>query len=112
MHFFDVKLEDHAVHTSSMIPTQFHNQKLSYVVGPDGSPLTINDLPPGNTQRWVARKKAQVVVAVRGVLLSLEQACQRYALTVEEFLSWQRAIDKFGLKGLRTSRSQEYRRIE
>jgi hypothetical protein len=29
-----------------------------------------------------------VVAAVRGGLLSLEEACQRYTLTTEEFLSW------------------------
>ncbi|NTB71722.1 DUF1153 domain-containing protein, partial [Agrobacterium tumefaciens] len=30
---------------------------------------------------------AEVVAAVRGGLLSLEEACERYTLTVEEFLS-------------------------
>jgi hypothetical protein len=57
------------------------------VIGPDGSPLTIADLPPPNTRRWVIRRKAEVVAAVRGGLLSLEEACNRYTLTVEEFLS-------------------------
>ena len=80
-----------------------------YVVGPDGSPLTMADLPPGNTRRWVIRRKAEVVAAVRGGLLSLEEACERYALTVEEFLSWQRSIDRHGLAGLRTTRIQDYR---
>jgi hypothetical protein len=28
---------------------------------------------------------------------------------VEEFLAWQRAIDKYGLAGLRTTRVQQYR---
>ena len=55
------------------------------------------------------RRKAEVVAAVRGGLLSLEEACQRYTLTVEEFLGWQRAIDKHGLAGLRTTRLQQYR---
>ena len=81
-----------------------------YVIGPDGSPLTIADLPaPGTKKRWVARRKAQVVAAVRGGLLSLEEACSRYMLTVDEFLSWQSSIERHGLAGLRTTRIQQYR---
>ena len=83
--------------------------RVKYVIGPDGSPLTIADLPPRNTRRWVIRRKAEVVAAVRGGLLSLEEACQRYTLTVEEFLSWQHSIDEHGLAGLRTTRIQHYR---
>jgi hypothetical protein len=83
--------------------------RVKYVIGPDGSPLTINDLPPTNTRRWVIRRKAEVVAAVRGGLLSLEEACQRYTLTVEEFLNWQHSIEHHGLAGLRTTRIQHYR---
>ena len=83
--------------------------RVRYVIGPDGSPLTIADLPPSNAQRWVIRRKAEVVAAVRGGLLSLEEACNRYTLTVDEFLSWQALIDKHGLAGLRATRVQEYR---
>ena len=45
--------------------------RVKYVIGPDGSPLTIADLPPKTTRRWVIRRKAEVVAAVRGGLLSL-----------------------------------------
>jgi hypothetical protein len=83
--------------------------RVSYVIGPDGSPLTLADLPPPNTKRWVIRRKAEVVAAVRGGLLSLDEACRRYTLTVEEFLAWQRAIDRFGMPGLRATRVQQYR---
>ncbi|MCL7996746.1 DUF1153 domain-containing protein [Brucella pseudogrignonensis] len=83
--------------------------RIKYVIGPDGSPLTIADLPPASTRRWVIRRKAEVVAAVRGGLLSLEEACQRYTLTVEEFLGWQSSIDEHGLAGLRTTRIQQYR---
>ena len=79
------------------------------VIGPAGQPLTVDSLPPPNTKRWVIRRKAEVVAAVRGGLLSLEEACQRYTLTVEEFLSWQRSIDRHGLPGLRATRVQDYR---
>ena len=83
--------------------------RVKYVIGPDGSPLTIADLPPISTRRWVIRRKAEAVAAVRGGLLSLEEACARYTLTVDEFLSWQISIDQFGLAGLRTTRIQQYR---
>jgi len=89
--------------------TDLVRPRVKYVIGPDGSPLTIADLPPTNTRRWVIRRKAEVVAAVRGGLLSLEEACQRYRLTVEEFLSWQASIEEYGLQGLRTTRIQQYR---
>lgn len=88
---------------------ELRRPRVSYVIGPDGSPLTLSDLPPPNTRRWVIRRKAEVVAAVRGGLLTLEDACRRYTLTVEEFLGWQRAIDRHGLPGLRATRVQQYR---
>ncbi len=74
----------------------------------DGLETMFADLPPAGT-RWVPRRKAQVVLAVRGGVISLDEACNRYALTVEEFLFWQRAVDKYGLAGLRATHAQEYR---
>ena len=82
------------------------------VIGPSGEPLTLASLPPSGTKRWVIRRKAEVVAAVRGGILSLEEACQRYHLSIEEFLSWQRMIESHGLQGLRTTRVQDYRRPE
>ncbi len=78
-------------------------------IGPDGTPLRLEDLPPADTVRWVVRRKAQVVAAVRGGLLTLEEACNRYRLTVEEFLTWQRSLDNHGIAGLRTTKCQSYR---
>jgi hypothetical protein len=77
--------------------------RVRYVIGPDGSRVTIADLPPKDTKRWAIRRKAVVVAAVRGGLLSLEEACERYKLTVGKFLSWQH-----GLPGLRATRIQDY----
>ena len=74
------------------------------VIGPIGLRLTLADLPPPDTRRWVVRRKAEVVAAVRGGLLSLEEACARYALSPSEFLSWQWALDLYGLAGLCTTR--------
>lgn len=89
--------------------SEVYRPRVKYVIGPDGMPLTIADLPPANTRRWVIRRKAEVVAAVRGGLLSLAQACVRYRLTVDEFLSWQRSIEQHGLAGLRATRLQDYR---
>ena len=86
-----------------------HHTRARYVIGPDGSPLTLADLPPLDTKRWVVRRKAVLVAAVRGGLLSLEEACERYKLTVDEFLCWQHLIERHGLLGLRTTRVQDYR---
>ena len=67
------------------------------------------ELPSRNTKRWVARRKAQVVLAVQAGAISLTDACERYSLSVEEFLCWQRAIENNGVQGLRATRLQKYR---
>jgi Protein of unknown function (DUF1153) len=77
---------------------------------PTGS-VTDADLPPPNTKRWVIRRKAEVVAGVRNGVISLEEACRRYKLSIEEFLSWQRLIESHGLAGLRATRLQDYRAV-
>jgi hypothetical protein len=89
--------------------TEPHHPRVKYVIGPNGSPLTIADLPPQGTKRWVPHRKAEVVAAVRGGLLSLEEACSRYSLSVDEFGSWHERIDRHGLSALRATRIQRYR---
>src|ERR671913_1588671 len=79
------------------------------VIGPLGEPLTIESLPPPGTSRWVVRRKAEVVSAVNGGLLSVDEACERYSLSLEEFASWQRAVDRSGMPGLRVTRIKHYR---
>ena len=68
-----------------------------------------DDLPEVGTTRWVVRRKAVVVSAVRSGTITLQEVCQRYQLSVEEFLAWQRAIDAYGVPGLRSTRLQIYR---
>jgi hypothetical protein len=85
------------------------NIRPSQVIGPLGEPLTVESLPPPNTTRWVARRKAEVVAAVNGGLLTIEEVCGRYGLTLEEFASWQRAIERSGMQGLRVTKVQHYR---
>ena len=56
------------------------------VIGPLGFPITLADLPRPGTLRWVARRKAEIVAAVEGGLMSRESACAMYALSSDEFL--------------------------
>jgi len=71
--------------------------------------LTLDDLPPANTKRWVSGRKAAVVAGVRSGLISLEDACQRYGLTEDEFNSWVVNLKNYGMAGLKTTRIQHYR---
>ena len=79
------------------------------VIGPAGGLLTLATIPARSTSRWVARHKAEVVAAVNGGVLSFDEACERYALSAEEFASWQRAAERFGLSGLRANRLRQHR---
>ena len=89
------------------------NQKFrpAQVIGPLGEPLTLDSLPPPGTSRWVVRRKAEVVSAVSGGLLTVDEACERYGLSLEEFASWQRAVDRSGMPGLRVTRIQHYKTL-
>lgn len=84
-----------------------HNPDLDEVL-PQAARIAA-DLPPPDTKRWVVRRKAVVVAAVREGAISLDEACQRYGLSIEEFRAWQRAIDSHGIAGLRVTRLQLYR---
>ena len=68
--------------------------KAKYVRRRDGSLLTLGDLPPAKPARWVLSRKAIVVEAVRGGLLSVEDACWRYSLTLEEFFTWRAKVER------------------
>ena len=61
-----------------------------------------DELPPPNTKRWVPRRKAMIVTAVRRGAVSLEEVCRRFELTVEEFLSWQRTMETGGVARAKT----------
>jgi len=80
------------------------------VPGPLG-PLTLADLPPPDTQRWVARRKAEVLAAIRGGLLERAEARRRYSISDEELALWERAVDCAGVPGLRVTRVQIYRPV-
>ncbi len=81
----------------------------SRIFAPHGNPMSIISLPPSDTERWVIRRKAEVVAGVRAGLITIEEACERYTLSIEELLSWQRLIDHHGVRGLRATKIQDYR---
>ena len=62
------------------------------VIGADGRPLTREDLPPSEGVRWNKKRKAQVVAAVRGGLISFDDAVRRYSLSSREFIAWQHEL--------------------
>lgn len=88
---------------------QGSSRPLRTLLSHGGRALSLDDLPPPNTKRWVVRRKAEVVAAVRHGLLSLEEACRRYTLSIDEFLSWQRLMETHGVRGLRATKVQTYR---
>lgn len=94
-------------------PTMLHTQTEhpKAVTGPLGTRLDKDSLPPADTSRWVVRRKAEVVAAVDGGLLTIREACERYGLTLEELASWQRAVEREGMAGLRATRVQYYRQV-
>lgn len=88
---------------------EYHNSRPLRIIGPDSEILTRENMPPANTTRWVASRKAQVVAAVESGLMSLDEVMHRYSLSLEEFYSWQHAMDRAGVKGLRVAWTQEDR---
>lgn len=82
-----------------------------FVIGPDGERMTRADLPPPDTRRWVPRRKARIVAAVEGGLISRETALERYGLTPEEYDSWRSALRRFGMRGLCVTKSGNRRNI-
>ena len=80
------------------------NVQETSVIGPKGKPITRNDLPAPGIERWVVRRKAEVVEGVRGGLITLQEACERYNLSKDEFETWLQLFKDHGLAGLRATR--------
>jgi len=67
------------------------------------------ELPPPDTKRWTARRKAAVVEAVHSGMITMDEACRRYVLSVEEFVSWRNTVQRHGIEGLRITKLRNYR---
>ena len=83
----------------------------AFVTLPDGTKLTRSDLPDKATRRWVASRKARVVLAVEAGLIQLDEACALYGISVEEFEGWVDAIKKHGISALKATKLQNYRQL-
>jgi transposase-like protein len=69
-----------------------------------------SELPAPGVTRWTPRRKAEVVAAVNGGLLTSEEACRRYSLAPEELTNWRDAYQRHGIGGLRTTREPRSQR--
>ena len=78
---------------------------------PIGSGAVTDDLPPVDTTRWVASRKAAVLAALIDGRLSRADACARYRISEAELRLWERAVECAGIPGLRVTRVQIYREI-
>ena len=83
-----------------------NNNCLDEIFGP------MPELPSPSTRRWTIRRKAAIVEAVRGGWVPIEEICQSYVISVDEFIAWERDLDQFGIQGLRATRYQIYRHRE
>ncbi len=76
---------------------------------PDGRIMTRADLPPPETSRWVASRKAAVVRAVTAGLVTRAWAIETYGLSEDEFSAWERAVAEHGEAALRATAIRKYR---
>ncbi|MBO29346.1 MAG: hypothetical protein CML61_11440 [Rhodobacteraceae bacterium] len=76
-----------------------------------GRRMTRADLPPAETRRWVASRKAAVVRGVIYGLITQQEALERYGLSEEEFLEWVRAVSDHGVDALKATAVQKYRQL-
>jgi hypothetical protein len=90
---------------------EYANSRAARIIGPCREVLTRDSLPPPDTSRWVASRKAQVVAAVQGGLLSIDEVLRRYNLSLAEYYSWQHAMDRSGVAGLSQASLQHERTL-
>ena len=72
----------------------------------------VPELPPAPVGRWTVRLKAEIVRAVRGGWVPIDEVCRMYRISADEFVAWERDLDRYGIPGLRTTRYQIYRATE
>ena len=61
----------------------------------------------GSEAQRLKRRKIRVVAAVRGGILSLHQALERFDLTLDEFYKWEREVGEDMARGRRKSYRDE-----
>jgi hypothetical protein len=86
-------------------------QEPAFVFLPDGRVMTRADLPPPETRRWVASRKAAVVRAVRHGLITRDEACRIWSLSPEELETWETAVERHGVEALKATSVQKFRQL-
>ena len=81
------------------------------VILEDGTVLSRADLPPRDTRRWVASRKALVVQAVRHGLMRRDEALALYGLSEEELDGWINAAARHGEQALKATAVQKFRQL-
>ncbi len=81
----------------------------TFVTLPDGRKLTRSDLPSVQTKRWVVSRKARIVLAVSTGLITKDEACKMYNLSIEEFDGWRSALKSHGINALKVTKLRKYR---
>ena len=76
---------------------------------PDGRVMTRADLPSPSTRRWVASRKAAVVIAVEAGLVTQDEALEIWGLSAEELDAWKQAVSRHGVAALKATAVQKYR---
>lgn len=77
----------------------------------DGTTMTRADLPPNDTKRWVASRKAAVVRGITTGLISRSDAQDRWNLSEDELNEWLGAVQTHGESALKTTLVQRYRQL-
>jgi hypothetical protein len=75
----------------------------------DGSVMTRADLPPLDTSRWVASRKAAVVRGITAGLISQEEALECWSLSDAELEEWLCAVKNHGEAALKATSIKRYR---
>jgi hypothetical protein len=80
--------------------------RLKAVMGPVGDSISMATLPASDTARWTVRRKAEVLMAIAGGLLTINQAKKRYNLSNDELAAWRDAVERSGVMGLRATKPE------
>jgi len=83
-----------------------------HIIDSYGEQITKDMLPPATQLRWVSRRKAQVVCAIRGGLISRQEARDLYGISDDELFSWEKLLDEHGPAGLNATSIQRYQQIK
>ncbi|MFN5778299.1 MAG: DUF1153 domain-containing protein [Novosphingobium sp.] len=88
---------------------EYSNSRPVRIVGPSHEVLTQETLPPRPPVPCGWQPNVWCGAAVKSGLLTLDEALERYSLSLAEYYSWQDAMDRSGVAGLRVAAVQSDR---